>query len=329
MKHTRNAWRDLSVIVAIAAVLGLALPSYAIATQCMVFAMAAIGGTFLLGQVGLLSFAQAAYFGAGAYAAGLAGIRLGFGSLGMIAVGMLFAAVVGALIGLCATRRRGVYFIMMTLALGQLAYFVSYAMSDWTGGDNGLSDVPRGALSIAGFGGLKLDSPLVFYVFVVGCLLLAYAVLLGVARSPLGTSLAAIRENENRAIAAGYNVYLLKVSAMALSAAVVGAAGALYAMFLRFAPLNNVDFTMVEHLVLITLFGGTGSLLGGVFGGVAFELLSHVLSSAWDRWLLLLGLALIAVGVWMQGGLWGAYSNVLRRFRGAPDEETRHDRRHA
>lgn len=311
----------LLAILALAGGLAVSMPSLATATQCVVMAVAALGGTFLLGKVGLLSFAQAAFFGAGSYAAGLAGLHLHAGALGMLAAGVAVAAFAGLLVGCIATRRRGVYFIMMTLALGQLAFFIAYAWSDLTGGDNGLASVPRGALTIGGFELTPLETPAAFYGFCVACLVVTYAALHGVSRSPFGSVLAAIRENEDRAIAAGYNVYWFKVGAIVMSAAATGVAGALYAMFLRFVPLSNIDFAMVNHLVLVTLIGGTGSLMGGVLGGVAYELLSHFLVGLWERWLLLLGLALIFIGVWMQSGLWGLLEALARRVRGSQDKK--------
>jgi len=320
----------LVAILALALGLALLMPSLATATQCMVMAIAALGGTFLLGKVGLLSFAQAAFFGAGSYAAGLAGLHLNAGALGMLAAGVVVATLVGLLVGCIATRRRGVYFIMMTLALGQLVFFVAYVWSDLTGGDNGLGSVPRPAFGLGGHDLLALDSPTAFYVFCVACLMLTYAALHCVSRSPFGSVLAAIRENEDRAIAAGYRVYWFKVGALAVSAAATGVAGALYAMFLRFVPLSNIDFTMVNHLVLVTLIGGVGSLMGGVLGGIGYELLSHVLSGLWQRWLLLLGVALVLIGVWMQAGLWGLVEALAQRMRGRKSLKGGSDeRRHA
>lgn len=316
-------------IVLIAAALALLMPSLATVAQCLVMAIAALGGTFLLGKVGLLSFAQAAFFGSASYASGLAGLHLHAGAIGMLAAGVCCAAAVGLLIGCVAARRRGVYFIMMTLALGQLAFFVTYAWSDLTGGDNGLTAVPRAPLSLGGLALVSLDSPTAFCAFCVACLLLTYGALHCVSRSPFGSVLAAIRENEDRAAAAGYNVYLFKVGAMVISAAATGVAGALYAMFLRFVPLSNIDFGMVNQLVLMTLIGGTGSLMGGVVGGVAYELLSHLLVGLWQRWLLLLGLALIFIGVWMQQGLWGLMEGLAQRLRGAQDNGSSDERRHA
>lgn len=329
MSHGREPWIDLLAIVALAGALGVLLPSTAIATQCVIFAIAAIGGTFLLGKVGLLSFAQAVYFGTAGYCAALAGIHWHVGALGMLGAGVGAAGAAGAVVGLVATRRRGVYFIMMTLALGQLAFFVAYVASDVTGGDNGLAGVPRPPLSVADWRLASLESSAAFYAFATACLLVTYYLLHCVSRSPFGSVLASIRENEDRSIAAGYNVYLFKVLAMAVSAAATGVAGSLYVMFLRFAPLSNIDFTMVEHLVLITLFGGTGSLMGGILGGMAYELVSHLLAAAWDRWLLPLGAVFVVVGVWFQGGLWGAVDSALARFRGAPPKEARRDASHS
>lgn len=313
------------VLVVLAALLALVLRSSALATECAVFAIAALGGNFLLGKVGLLSFGQAVYFGVASYTAGLLMLHAGFGALAAIVCGVLAAAVVGALTGVIAVLRRGVYFFMLTMAFGQMFFFIAYAASDLTGGDNGLQNVPRAPLSLAGFTLARLDQPWVFYAFVSVCLAVCYFLLARVARSPFGAVLDAIRENEDRAIAIGYDTRAYKVAAFVIAASVAGLAGTLYALFLRFVPLSNIDFVMNERLLIMAILGGTGSLFGGVLGGVGYTLLASLLSGVWEHWMLVLGVVLLLVSVWLRGGLWSCVEVLVNAIPDLPGSRARMD----
>jgi ABC-type branched-subunit amino acid transport system ATPase component/ABC-type branched-subunit amino acid transport system permease subunit len=184
--------------------------------------------------------------------------------LGAALVGGFLAFLVGAL----AIRRTGIYFVMLTLAFSQMAYFLAYTLSDWTGGDNGLLSVPRPEIRIGDTVLLSLADARVFYGFVAVLFLLIFIGARRVIASPFGSTLMAIRENETRASAIGYDTRHFKILVFVLSGAVTGIAGALYAMLLHFVPLSNIDLVMSENILIMTIVGGTGSLFGSLLGPV-------------------------------------------------------------
>ena len=314
-----------SILVSV--LLPLVLPSVALATEVLIFATATLGCTLLLGYVGLLSFGQAIFFGVGAYACGLVPLHLGVGTLTAIGLTVIASMAVGLFVGILATQQRGIYFVMLTLALSQMFYFLAYAMVTVTGGDNGLLDVPRPALAIGGVTLLSLQTPISFYLFVAAAFLAIYLVLCLMVASPFGSTLIAIRENEDRAAALGYNARMFKIAAFVASAAVTGIAGGLYTLFLNFAPLSNIDVSMGERLIIMTILGGTESLFGGVLGAAFFVVLGNSLSAIWPRWLLLIGLLLMLVASYLRGGLLSGVEWALERagarrllFPGGADE---------
>ncbi|KEA64401.1 Branched-chain amino acid transport system permease protein LivM [Marinobacterium lacunae] len=304
-------------LAALAAVIlmPLVLPSATLATEILIFAMAALGCNLLLGYTGLLSFGQGIFFGGGAYIASLSMIHLDFGLFGALVAAMIAGSLLATLVGALAIRRTGIYFVMLTLAFSQMAYFLAYTLSDWTGGDNGLLDVPRPALSLFGFELADLTSSYAFYAFV-GVLFLAIFVFARrVIHSPFGTTLVAIRENEGRASAVGFSTNHFKLLAFVISGGITGIAGALYAMLLNFAPLSNIELLMSENILIMTIIGGTGSLLGSLLGAGTIVLLGDLLSSIWPRWMIILGVALIAVVLFMPSGLWGGVESQCKRWK--------------
>lgn len=300
-----RALRDPGFLASIVAavVFPLVLPSVALATEVLVFVIATLGCTLLVGYVGLLSFGQAIFFGVGAYACGLALLHLGIGTLVALALTLVCSIGVGLFVGVLATQKRGIYLVMLTFALSQMFYFLAYAMAGVTGGDNGLLDIPRPGLTVGGITLLSLQTPLSFYLFVALLFLAIYLFLCLLVASPFGSTLVAIRENEDRAAALGYNTRLFKIGAFVASAAVTGIAGGLYALFLNFAPLGNIDASMSERIIIMSILGGADSLFGGVLGAAFFVVLGNFLSSIWPRWLLLIGLLLMLVASYLRGGL--------------------------
>lgn len=304
-------------VVAILVLMPLVLPSATLASEILIFAMAALACNLLLGYGGLLSFGQGLFFGAGSYLAALAMIH---GGVGMIPA-LLLAAAAGAAIATCvgwlSIRRTGIYFVMLTLAFSQMGYFLAYTLSKWTGGDNGLLDVPRPNLSLFGLQIADLSGAGAYYVFVA---VLFFAVFVGARRvidSPFGSTLMAIRENETRTAAIGFDTRHFKMLAFTLSGAVTAVAGALYAMLINYVPLDNIAMAMSENIVIMTIIGGTGSLLGPLLGAGALVVLGDVLSAIWPRWQLLLGLGLILIVIFLRGGLWGGVERLLARFASA------------
>jgi branched-chain amino acid transport system permease protein len=220
-------------------------------------------------------------------------------------------------VGWVAIRQKGTYFVMLTLAFAQMFYFIAYTATGLTGGDNGLLDIPRPSITAFGQTLWPLTSPWQFYGFVAVIFIIAFWLLLKVSRSTFGRTLLAVRDNEERAGAIGYNLKVLKLQAFVISGVVTGLAGALHAMMTGIAPLSNAEYHTSEMILVMTVIGGTGNLFASVLGSAFYLLLADWLSTLWPRWLLLLGLVLIAVSLWMQRGLWGLgeklWAAVLRK----------------
>lgn len=301
-----------SVLAAI--ILPLVLPSFALATQVVVFIIATLGCTLLLGYVGLLSFGQAIFFGFGAYASAIVLLNLGAGTLAALGIACLGSMLVGLIVGILATQKRGIYLVMLTFAFSEMFFFAAYALSGWTGGENGLLNVPRPGLVIGSSTLSSLHSPFSFYVFAAILFLIVYFFLCLLVASPFGSTLIAIRENEDRAAALGYNVRLFKIAAFVVSAALTGLAGAIYTLLLNFAPLSNIDVEMSERILIMSILGGTGSLFGSVLGGTFFVVAGNFLSAIWPRWLLVIGLLLVVVASYLRGGLLSGLLWLLARI---------------
>ncbi|WP_051439502.1 branched-chain amino acid ABC transporter permease [Bordetella genomosp. 2] len=312
-------WLARHLTLLLAAAVTLALPlvmtSGSLATEVLIYALAVLGCNLLLGYTGLLSFGQGIFFGIGSYAAGILLTRTGLPLLPTLLLTIVAGALVAAAVGWFAIRQRGAYFVMLTLAFAQMFYFLAYSLPDWTGGDNGLLDIPRPAPSLLGLTLMPLDSPWQFYGFVAICFLLVFWLLQRVTDSVFGRTLLAIRENEARAMAVGYNTRLFKLAVFALSGAVTALAGAFHALMTGIAPLSNIEYHASEMILVMTVIGGTGNLFASLLGAAFYVLMADWLSALWPRWLLLLGMLLIAVSLFMHKGLWGLGVRLWQALR--------------
>lgn len=310
----------------LAAVVVLTMPllmhSGSLASEVLIFALAAMGCNLLLGFTGLLSFGQGIFFGLGSYTVALMLSRWAVPMPLALLLATLMGALGAALVGWVAIRQRGTYFVMLTLAFSQMFYFIAYTATELTGGDNGLMDVPRPNLSLFGADLWTLATPWQFYGFVSLLFLIVFWLLLRVSNSTFGRTLLAVRDNEERAAAIGYNLRLLKLQAFVISGAVTGLAGALHAMMTGLAPLSNAELHTSEMILIMTVIGGTGNLFASLLGSAFYLLLADWLSQLWPRWLLLLGVALIAVSLWMQRGLWGLGEMLWRKLQGQRNTAT-------
>jgi len=312
-----RTWLHPHIGLLMATVVVVLLPatmaSGTLATEVLVYALAVLGCNLLLGYTGLLSFGQGIFFGMGSYAAGILMTRAGL----PLPAAVLAAAVTGALtaaaVGWFAIRQRGVYFVMLTLAFSQLFYFLAYSLPEWTGGDNGLLGISRPPLSLFGLIELPLDTPWRFYVLVAACFLLVFWLLERVTASVFGRTLLAIRDNEPRARAVGYDTQRFKLVVFALSGAITALAGAFHALMTGIAPLSNIEYHTSEMILVMTVIGGTGNLFASLLGAASYVLAADWLSTLWPRWLMLLGLLLMAISLYMHQGLWGVAQQVWQR----------------
>ena len=301
----------------VVAAMPLLMQSGSLASEVLIFALAAMGCNLLLGFTGLLSFGQGIFFGLGSYTVALLLTRWPIPMPLALLLATCMGALGAAVVGWVAIRQRGTYFVMLTLAFAQMFYFIAYSLPDLTGGDNGLMDIPRKSISIAGQTIVPLDSPWQYYGFVAVLFLLVYVLLRRVCDSIFGRTLLAVRDNEERAGAVGYNLRLLKLQAFVISGAVTGLAGALHALMTGIAPLSNAEYHTSEMILVMTVIGGTGNLLASLLGAAFYVLLGDWLSTLWPRWLLILGVVLMAVSLGMQGGLWGMCQKLWQRISGA------------
>jgi branched-chain amino acid transport system permease protein len=247
--------------------------------KALCFAIFACAFNLLLGFTGLLSFGHAAYLGAAAYTTGWLVRSAGWSpELGLIA-GTLIAALTGLVVGAIAIRRQGIYFAMITLAMAQMVYFV-FLQAPFTGGEDGLQGVPRGAL----FGLLPLGSDLAMYFFVLAVFVAVFLFIIRVVHSPYGQVLKAIRENEARAISLGYNVDRYKLLAFVLSTGLAGLAGSLKTLVLGFATLSDAHWSLSGEVVLMTLLGGMGTFAGPVLGAFTIIGLQNFLADRVGSW---------------------------------------------
>jgi len=309
---------QLLLALAVVLLLPLCMQSGSLATEVLIYALAVLGCNLLLGFTGLLSFGQGIFFGLGSYAVGILLTRTGLPMPLALLAAMAVGALGATLVGWFAIRQRGTYFVMLTLAFAQMFYFLAYSLPELTGGDNGLLDVPRPALSMAGVELMPLATPWQFYAFVALCFLAIFWLLLRVTNSVFGRTLLAIRDNEARAMAVGYNVRLFKLAAFAISGAVTALAGAFLAMMTGIAPLSSIEYHSSEMILVMTVIGGTGNLFASVLGAAFYVLFADWLSTLWPRWLMLLGFLLIAVSLFMQKGLWGLGVRIWLALRRKP-----------
>jgi branched-chain amino acid transport system permease protein len=277
--------------------------------KLLCFALFACAFNLLIGFVGLLSFGHAMFFGSAAYAAGHAMKVWGFTpELGLI-FGVAVSALLGVLVGALAIRRQGIYFAMITMALAQMFYFFAL-QAPFTGGEDGLQGIPRGAL----FGVLPLQNDLVLYYVILAVVVGAWFLIARIVHSPFGQILKAIRENEPRTISLGYDTDRFKLMAFVLSAALAGLAGALKALVLGFATLSDVHWATSGSVILMSLIGGIGTLTGPVVGAFIITGLENILADRVGSWVtVVLGVIFVVSVLVFRQGLVG----TLKRFRPA------------
>jgi branched-chain amino acid transport system permease protein len=277
----------------------------ALGTRVLVLGLAAMSLNFLLGFTGVLSFGHAAYFGLGAYGAGLTLKLLAASTPLALLLGMLLGGIAGALLGALIVRRRGVYFAMVTIAFGQVFYFIAFRWNTLTGGDDGLRGFSRQPIDLGFFQIDLLNSLNAFYYFVLACFAIAVAIMGFLLRSPLGRTLIAIRENERRARFLGIPVEQHIWLAFVISCLFCSLAGALYALLNNFADPRGLYYSQSGDFVIMAVMGGMRSFWGPLLGAAIFVILQDYLSSLTTNWQSLIGLMFIIVVLFFPRGLLG------------------------
>lgn len=308
-------WRSSMVFLGLSVGFFWISPSPSMATEVLVFALFALSFNILLGYTGLLSFGQAVYFGLGAYGASLFLIHvmnnLWLALLGGVAV----AALVALGIGFLCLKHHGVSFAFLTLAFAEMIYFIVFEMRNITGGDDGLTGIPRPDLILPGIS-LSLANSTVRYFFVLTLVALCYLLTYRILNSPFGRVLAAMRENEERTAFLGLAVRRFKLSSFVLSGAMAGLAGGLFSINLNFVPLEILHWTVSGEVVIMALVGGVANFFGPAIGAALLIILRDVLSSYMERWQLVVGIIFALVVMFLPLGLSSILSKLKVLFSG-------------
>ncbi|WP_234053025.1 MULTISPECIES: branched-chain amino acid ABC transporter permease [unclassified Xanthobacter] len=277
--------------------------------KVMCFALFACAFNLMLGYTGLLSFGHAMFFGGSAYITAHTIKVMGFSpELGILA-GVAFAAALGFVVGIIAIRRQGIYFAMVTLALAQMFFFFCL-QAPFTGGEDGLQSVPRRPL----FGFIDITNDVHLYYVVLAIFVIGFLVIYRTIHSPFGQVLKAIRENEPRAISLGYRANQYKLLAFVLSAGLAGLAGSTKVLVFQLASLTDVAWQMSGEVILMTLVGGMGTILGPVVGAAVIVTMQNYLAGLGEWVLVIQGVIFVAAVSLFRRGIVGEVLAIAKYY---------------
>ena len=268
-------------------------------TQMLIFGILAMSLDVLLGYTGLSSFGHAAFFGAGAYAVAILSTRYKMGFLVCSLSGIALTAAISSIFGLLVAHATGVYFLIITLALGMTLWGLAFRWVSMTGGDNGISAIARPDIGLP----LSMKDPLTFYYVILAFFLISLIMMSILVRSPFGHSLKGVRESESRMRVLGYHTWLHKYLSYICSAAFGGFAGVLWAYFNGFTSPYDMDLTASIEIILMVILGGPGTLIGPALGAGIIVFLKNFISAYTQRWLLILGTIYILAILYAPQGL--------------------------
>ncbi|MBB6309218.1 branched-chain amino acid ABC transporter permease [Xanthobacter tagetidis] len=282
-----------------------------LASQAVIAAILALSLDLLTGNTGLLSFGHAAWFGFGAYVAGLLAKLVTPEMLIVVPTTVIAACLVAAVTGAVLVRQIGKTFAILTLALSQIMFALVFVASDITGGEDGLQGVP--VMTVLGQPVVQAQT---WYWLLYGVLLAALAASLHIRRSPLGRAWLSIRENAERARFIGIDVNGLKLLAFVMSAGLGALAGALLALFNGAASPDLLSWFESGKILMFVVLGGVGTLVGPVLGGIVFTFAEHYVSSLTSAWLIYFGGLFILIVIVAPGGIFGVLGHAWRRMQG-------------
>jgi branched-chain amino acid transport system ATP-binding protein/branched-chain amino acid transport system permease protein len=297
--------------------------------RILVWGLFGIGFDILFGYAGLLSFGQSAFYGTGGFVAAYLLTRAGFPHVvTALVIGMVAAGVTGYLVGLVALRRTGIYFVMITVAIAEVFFFVEFSpLSAYTGGENGLPGVPTPSFNL-GFTTLQFTAGWSLYWFLALCYFIGIVIALRIVRSPVGAVLSAIRDNPLRAAAVGHSVQSYKLTAFVIAAAYAGFAGGLLGVMQAFMPPDAFMFQTSAQLIMQTVIGGVGTLFGPLLGAAVWLYLQDFLQAVLGlgaTWALVLGVIFVLLVCFLRHGIIGGIADfhayLTRRGRHAAPED--------
>jgi branched-chain amino acid transport system permease protein len=308
-----NQVRSAAALIGLAAALAAPLAAgpfwMALLTQILIFGLLALSVDMLLGHAGLFSVCHAAFFAVSAYTVAILQVRYGQPTVIAAPAGLLAGTLLAVLYG-AAVRTRGVYFILITIAMGYIIWGAVYRWASFTGGDNGITNVPAPAI-----GGVALQSPVAYYYFVLA-VVIACAIGYGVlVRSPFGLSLRGIKGSESRMQSLGYRTTAHLYAAFVLSGAMASLAGVLYVYYNKFVNPVTASFNISIEVALMAIVGGSGTILGPFIGAGVFLGMRNWVSSFLELHAAVIGLVFIGTILWAPTGIMG----IIRRLGGQSD----------
>jgi branched-chain amino acid transport system permease protein len=319
--------REIPILVVLIVCIPLLTGNISLTTFGLIFAIFAMGYHISLGETGMLTFGHAAFFGLGAYGYGLFMAHVqppnGLGFIG-VPVGVLLALLGGLIIGVLSLRRRGTYLALITLAFGEMLYFIAFQWEALTGGDDGLFGMSTFGIGVPGVFVFEFEDTLggavsgeaLFLLFVLLVFVAALYTIRRLKRSNLGHTFNAIRENEDRASFLGYDVDRYRLIAFVLSAGFSGLAGALYPAFLNFVGLDTLSWLLSGEVNFFVLLGGINTFVGPVVGGIAYYFITDYISAFTDHWELFVGLIFIGLVLYLPEGMVGTARDYLVEHTG-------------
>ena len=320
------AQHRVAAVILVLLVFPFVMPYDALAINILIFGLYAVGFNLLFGYTGLLSFGHAAFFGVGSYITGIAIVHFNVPWLAAIALGTLAAALVGVVIGYLAIRTRGIYFSMVTLALGQIVYFIFYKAERWTGGENGLRGIRVEPFDVLGFH-IDFVNPTTKYYLILVFVAAALWLVSRILNSPFGAVIESIRENEKRTAACGYDVANSKLLIFVISAGICGLAGTLRALHLSIVPIDSLHYLQSGQAVMMCLLGGMGTFFGPFIGAGVFLYLEDVVTSMTSHWMAVVGMLFIVLVLFFPRGIWGSLLRWMQRSLRPPHTSSGDDHR--
>jgi branched-chain amino acid transport system permease protein len=299
-----NGWRGLAVAAIVLALAPAGLPPYVMTllTEALILGLFAMSLDLMVGYTRLLSFGHAAAYGLGAYTAGNLLLHTDLPLVFAVLLAGAFSGIVAIGVAWVCTLASGVSFSMLTLAFAQLLYAVAFKWTSVTGASDGLAGIPR---SPGPFGITVFATKAGFYYLVLACLIAAFVFCRSLVRSPFGAVLQGIRENEAKTRSLGYDTRRYKIAVVAISFALGGLSGALYAPFAGFTNTELLFWLFSGQVLIMVIVGGAGTLIGPIIGAAFFMLVSNFLSSWTDSWALFFGLIFIGFVLFAPQGIWG------------------------
>ena len=316
------AWRAEAILALVLIIAPFVLPliggSADTLSRILIWGLFGLGFDLIFGFTGLLSFGQSVFYGSGGFIASYLLVSQSVGNVFVaLVIGMAGAAVIGLVIGLLALRRSGIYFAMITVAFGEMFFFLeNSALYPWTGGENGLPNVPKPRLF-----GFIFDSPWSLYGLLAVLFFIGYVIARRIVASPFGHVLTAIRDNPLRARAVGHDIQRYKLAVFVVAAAYAGISGGLEATLQGYMSPEAFTFETSGQLVIQTVIGGAGTLLGPLVGAALWLYLRNELQSALGlgaAWKLVLGVVFVVLIVFLRRGIIGGVSDLWTRFRPVP-----------